>query len=454
MTEQPTTSVEAAEIAEPASLHEVYRAIANQEPRPIHSFVSADAVQQKEAFLAGDIRNPHHSYDRFGKRTVGKNAAEITGLVGSLPQFIDENSIQYIAYKEYGERYAMTHEFIDAATLSRSEDPEIRSAAQKHYMELNIELFGAPEKEVYESLMAETRQKIEDKVLSPEMDVIRAELFTLLPKSESVGSRFIPSDETVAGMQRAAEYLYGGMLTHIPEGQDTFSPEQVADVFRAIVSEEFGEAAQDWRVVVARGTSITVSAGEKLIKIPENRKPIRYDELRGLVAHEIGVHMLRAITGSDTDLPILTTGLSGYYDSEEGLGKVMEQALKGEYKDSGIPYYEIAGLMYFENKDFRDVHEIMWRITALNSENKDEESVSELIARSQDSAYKSISRISRGTDDMPWFKDLAYYNGAIKMWKYASTAFDDPEKFMLLLMGKGDITNPVHRRVVMEAHTP
>ncbi len=65
---------------------------------------------------------------------------------------------------------------------------------------------------------------------------------------------------------------------------------------------------------------------KSLLKIPEGRPPLDAKSLRGLVAHELGVHMLRAIRGSETNLLPMQVGFPGYYDVEEGLGVVMEQA--------------------------------------------------------------------------------------------------------------------------------
>jgi len=240
------------------------------------------------------------------------------------------------------------------------------------------------------------------------------------------------------------------MFEHIPKEQESFTPNEIAEIFTSIINSEFGESAKGWRVIVTKAASINVIAGEKLIKIPENRKPVTISELRGLVAHEIGVHMLRSITGEETSLQILRTGLSDYYDSEEGLGKVMEQAVNGKYAESGVPYYTVAGLMHFDQKDFRETYEIMWRINYLKSSKSGEEVSEEKISDTKDATYKAILRMTRGTDKHPWFKDLAYYNGASKMWQYSESASDDPEKFIFLLMGKSDITNDTHRRIMLE----
>lgn len=62
-------------------------------------------------------------------------------------------------------------------------------------------------------------------------------------------------------------------------------------------------------------------------------------------------------------------------------------------------------------------------------------------------------RITRGTDELPWFKDLSYFNNTAEMWKYCEAACDDPEQFLFLLMGKIDPTDPLYRRILLESHS-
>jgi hypothetical protein len=432
------------------SIEEIYGEISSREPKPIEAFVPLDGDEQKALFMNGSVKNPNHYYDRLEKLNSVTDAAKIKESADLLPAILPEDSIDYIAYSEYANRFALVHELLQSAHDMRSHNEVIASQADVRFMELNKELYGEPDEDTYRSLLSEALHTIATKDLTQGMATIRSELDAMLPVTDIQTERFVPTNETITKMQDIAEYLYGGMFEHVPRDQETFGPDEVAEIFTNVIQSEFGEAAEGWRVIVTKAASINVVAAEQLIKIPENRKPVTNSELRGLVAHEIGVHMLRSVTGGETDLPILKTGLSDYYDSEEGLGKVMEQAVKGKYVESGVPYYTVAGLMYFDQKDFRETHEVMWRMNYLKGSKGGEEVSEEKIASTKDAAYKTIMRMTRGTDKYPWFKDLAYYNGAAKMWEYCETASQDPEKFMFLLMGKSDITNDVHRHIMLE----
>lgn len=165
--------------------------------------------------------------------------------------------------------------------------------------------------------------------------------------------------------------------------------------------------------------------------------------------------MMRALSGEDTGLQSLETGLPGYYDSEEGTGKVFEQAAKGKFVESGVPYYIVAGLIQEDKKDFRGAFEFMWRLNVLKK-TKNQAALSEdLIDKQKAAAYMTIMRIARGTDGgVAWTKDLAYYNGSMQMWKYfEDNRVDELTLMNAVLLGKGDITNSGHRRIMLNSRS-
>lgn len=446
--ELPTTP--AVEKENIISVESVYGKIVQLEPKPVAAFVPRDATEQKALFLSGQTQNPAHAYDKLMNLTPAEDRQKIKELSSSLEDLLPKDSTEYLAYSQYAERYMNLQEMLEMAQNVHLDDIELSDEARERFMELNERLYGAPEEDTYRSLLYES---IKTDVPS-DVQHIKDDLIARLPDVGEKDERFIPSEQTISNMHEIAEYMYGGMLSHIPEDKDSFIPDEVAEIFRNIITDEFGGAAADWRVEVADAASINVIASDKLIKIPKNRKHMNTETLRGLIAHELGVHMLRSIAGGDTDLPVLKTGLNDYYDSEEGLGKVMEQAVNGKFVESGVPYYLIAGLMYFDKKDFRDTYEIMWRIKYLEAVGKGDVADESTETAAKDGAYKSVFRITRGTDSLPWFKDLAYYNGTSKMWRYLENTRGDYEEFMLIFLGKADPARYEHRRILLETSSP
>ena len=440
----------------PLTLRDHYDQLLKNEPKLIENYVPTDATQQREAFFRGDIRNPDHTYGKLDSINFDENMSGINQVGSAIIDIFSEdlnlNDKHLPAYNAFIENYkAKTHLMHLAHDYKHAIDREEKNRLRHEYMQLNIELYGKPDEATYRSLLEEKLSKISAREYSPRGQQLREELFALVNYDDSTEKieRFRPSKETVEWMHSVAESLYGGMLSHVPT-QEVFTPKETKTIFEAIIREEFSEAAEGWTVDIEGAKSINVKSAEKRIIIPEDRGNLTYQDVRRLVVHELGVHVLRAITGGETNLDPLRQGLNGYYDAEEGLGVVMEQALMGKFKEAGIPAYITAGLAYCDGLDFRDTYEVKWHLSVLEAA-KDGRVIGELdIAKAKKTAYGSVVRSFRGTDELPWFKDLAYYNGAIEMWKHLEKIKGDDIKFMFILMGKADPANINHERIMYE----
>ena len=422
------------------------------EPKPVDSFVPADASIQKELFLKGEIRNPDHTYIQLAEIDFEQNIEKIVTATDHI--LVDDHLNKKFegVYEEFRDDYVNKTRFMQLAKAFKSEqNPDKKAQIKAEYMALNVEIYGEPDEETYRSLLGEKIQHINEKDLVGNAAAIRSELQEMVGDySGESHERFIPSQETVDWMQGITESLYGGMLSHVPE-QESFEHHEIAAVLREILEEEFGEAARGWTVVIEKAQSIKVQPGDKKIIVPEG-KTLDRQTLCSRIVHEIGVHFLRSVMGAQTDLPPFSLGLSKYFDSEEALGAIMEQALASKYKEAGVDHYIAAGLGYFDNKDFRETFEIKWRLSALSGLKSGEVLTPEAIEKAKELAYNGTMRSRRGTDELPWFKDLSYYN-AVDTWKYIEENRGDDLMFMFLLLGKGDAGNAAHRSVMLETAT-
>ncbi|MDN5275026.1 MAG: hypothetical protein JWP06_927 [Candidatus Saccharibacteria bacterium] len=421
----------------------------------VTSFVPSDAKEQKRAFLKGQIVNPDHDYSKLDNRDYDETAEAIQ-VAGEViltnpllnPKFKTE-------YEQFIDRYQKNNRLMQLAReYNAAFDPIERDEIRREYMRLNIELFGEPDEGIYRSLLQDKLQAIAGKELTGRALELRNELFERVQIDDSVEAieRFKPSDETVEWMHGVAETMYSGMLSHVPDGE-SFTEREVQEIFEAIIKEEFEESADSWTVTIEPAKSINVKVDKKRVVIPDDRGNIDRKTVRELIVHELGVHMLRSIIGDETDLELLKNGLNGFADAEEGLGKIMEQALNGTFVEAGVGHYITAGLAYHDSKDFREIYEINWRLAALEGVNEDGDITSETIEEKQDNAYGATMRIMRGTDELPLFKDLSYYNGSIAMWRFLESIIGDDVKFMFVFMGRGDPSNIKHQRVQYETAT-
>ncbi len=436
---------------------EIYQELTSLEPTPVSATVpdKQNGIEQKSVFLKGEVNNPKHIYpalDNFKRSDL----TDIRRVGKELLESLDE-PIEREVYKDFINSYQTISKMMLAMNKVRNANSEEDyQQASEEFMRYNIEKYGEPDLATYESILTEKAFNALDKEAVGRASEIQAELTALLPEtiqenieSGEIPERYKPNPETVLWMKDVVETLYGDMLKHVPNKKN-FTPQETAEVFQSIIDHEFGEEAEGWRAELATARAVNVVATDKLIRIPDNTVTRPRDKVRTLVVHEIGVHMLRSITGASTDIGPLRNGLAGYYDTEEGLGMVMEQALMGEYREAGLDHYISAGAAYFDNMDFRQMFEMKWRMRVLEQMDESGEVADEDIDKARAFAYGNVMRSLRGTDELPWFKDLAYYNGSVEVWKYLDTIKGDDFQLSLLMQGKVS-TSKSHQRIVLES---
>lgn len=459
MSEKPTPN--AIETIESQSyVEDLYSQLTDLSPKIVTMFNPSNRKEEEEGFLSGKVRNPQFVYDKLNSADFDKAIEKIRELGDKILNHPSLPPSHRGIYEEFIADYSKKTTLLNyAQQYNNAKSEEEKKAAAEKYRHLDIESYGEPDEDTYRSLLGGKLNAIYSKKLTGKADELRKELFGMVnfKPGMDIPERFRPSDETVEWMHSAAESLYGGMLSHIPNEQEEFDPYELQKIFTDIIEEEFNNdskgyagAAEGWTVSVEKATSVNVKSSEKRIVIPDNGMMRSRKKVENLVVHEIGVHMLRSITGGETDVLPLKSGLSDYYDAEEGLGVVMEQALSGKFAERGVDHYITAGLAYYDEKDFRGAFEVKWRLSLLNSVEDGGEVNDEQIAKAKKTAFTQTLRSFRGTNDMPLFKDLSYYNGSVEVWRYLEYIKGDDFLLSLLLAGKVN-TSKKHRDVILES---
>ena len=443
-----------------SSVEGLYSQLTDLSPKIVTMFTPSNRSEEEERFLSGEIRNPQFVYDKLNSADFDEAIEKIRELGDKIPNHPSLPPSHRGIYEEFIADYSKKTTLLNyAQQYNNAKSEEEKKAAAEKYRYLDIESYGEPDEDTYRSLLGGKLNAIYSKKLTGKADELRKELFGMVnfKPGMDIPERFRPSDETVEWMHSVAESLYGGMLSHIPNKQEEFDPYELQKIFTDIIEEEFNNdskgyagAAEGWTVSVEKATSVNVKSSEKRIVIPDNGMMRSRKKVENLVVHEIGVHMLRSITGGETDMLPLRSGLSDYYDAEEGLGVVMEQALSGKFAERGVDHYITAGLAYFDNKDFRDAFEVKWRLSLLDSVEDGGEINDEQIAKAKKTAFTQTLRSFRGTNDMPLFKDLSYYNGSVEVWRCLESIKGDDFLLSLLLAGKVN-TSKKHRDVILES---
>ena len=451
------------------SIENLYAQLMDLSPKIVTMFTPSNRAEQEEKFLSGEVRNPQFVYEKMGTADFEAVIKNIQQLGDSILNHPDLPSRHRKVYEEFIKNYQKQTELLLCAQMYHVVGSEYRQDIAERYARLNVENYGEPEEETYRSLLGEKLKNIHSKKLTGKASKLREELFDMVDFDPDMDTpeRFRLSDETVEWIHDVARSLYGGMLSHVPVDKSEFCPHELQEIFVNVIQNEFNAygnsdgvrfyngAAEGWRVSVEEAGSINVRSSEKKIVIPDNGMMRSREKVEELIVHEIGVHMLRAITGGETDVPPLANGLSGYYDTEEGLGVVMEQALRGKFAERGVDHYITAGLAHYDKKDFRGAFEVKWRLSLLNSIKDGDDISDEKIEKAKKTAFTQTLRSFRGTNDMPLFKDLSYYNGSVEVWKYLESIKSEGDTYswlQILLAGKAGVSEQ-HSRVVIDSRT-
>ena len=104
--------------------------------------------------------------------------------------------------------------------------------------------------------------------------------------------------------------------------------------------------------------------------------------------------------------------------------------------------------------DFNVVKEFISNSKLLNFTYDIQCKLRELTGGKIEPVFNAVQRCFRGTGELPNNKDLAYYNGANRVWKHIEDHIDDIELFdQLFLSGKIDYQNEQQEQISYEART-
>lgn len=427
------------------------------EPNMVEKFTATNAREAQEEFLNdATLRKPNNIYGDITPTSINDLYDNISKSVEYLDNQENLGNIEREMLETSLERKFKSARMIDCAnTIKNSQSSEDIRIAKDNFMRDNIELYGAPEKDTFESLVSDELAKIDVDNLNNTSEKIYNDLIGLLGRkyiNTEKKERFKPSEETFKKMEEFSRIFYAKQLEYIPKepiNGDKFTPEELCSIFENIVGDFHDSGMEKFDIEWKDSGAISVNSGTKKISIPKNRKSMTRNEVEGLIVHELGTHYMRGQTGNQYKIPTLKNGLDGYLETEEGIARAMEMAVKGEYVEAGIGHYITAGLAFFDSKNFREVFEINWRLKVLSS-NKGDLSRGD-IENKRKEAYKATQRIFRGTDELPWFKDLSYFNGGQKIWQYIEENIGSEEMFdNFFLGGKNNLLDDSQQRQIYE----
>lgn len=408
--------------------------------------------EAQEEFLADDsLVKPKNELGRL-------NAEELqlkVDLLGSVRNWLDRleklrnegrpsnselSDKQQRAIKMAVNASLLENEFCLACANYRANPCMETAMAQKAANEAR---YGKPDYSTYQALMHNQLEIISKRKLNADEQTMYDELMELLKDVKlTPAERYLPKPKTVETFSALMREYMAPIVANLPSNRE-ISIEELTALMHETLRDDTDEDSEWDAEYQPNRTVANANQHRKKLEMPGKRPKniLTYLEACKLKSHEEGVHAMRGIPYEKAKIEMFRTGMPGYDAFEEGVAKAAEQAYEGKYEDANPERYIGIGLANFEGMNFRQVFEIQKRMMSL-VDGKDQTKL----------AFTTTQRTFRGTDDLPNNKDMIYYNGNVKFWKYVEKHLDDPELFdHLFLYGKSDASNPEHERIMYEA---
>jgi hypothetical protein len=188
-----------------------------------------------------------------------------------------------------------------------------------------------------------------------------------------------------------------------------------------------GAAAQGWRVRDSRvGTNIRISRHRQTVSVGQHFAPQSALRLKQTAAHEIFVHVRRAMLGNASE---------GASEREEGVAILAEQLLASRFMYRRLVRYLAAALAWGADgqlRTFRQTFAIIWRVFVVIGKYSEDE------AKQQ--AFSECTRVFRGgiprVAGVAYIKDKIYLEQNLAVWRDLETNLRGQQAFMDFLDGK------------------
>lgn len=423
----------------------------------VNTMLNNTRLEARAEYLADPtLEHPRNEYGNLDPVQVARNLQVIEQVQDELDD-VDISDKQKRFLKLILDSNYKKNNFLAAnIAYNAAKTPEDKAAAAEYHQEANEALYGKPDEDTFYSLLNEELDKIDVENLRPSDREIHKQLLAEIgPIKTDIKPRYQPRPETKQQFANMANKFYSDLFDAIPEDQETFTAQEVADIVNRILADNYKDTS--YRAVVMPDAVIaSVDHITRKIKFPGKRVAGDYGrkDLKQIIAHEFGVHTLRAVPYENQSIMAFSREFPNNETWDEGVAKAMEYAVAGEEMQGvAVKRYIGIGLANFKNKNFREVLDIQSTIDFLAGATLDEtdDARAERLRKIQQKHFNDVQRCFRGTGELPNNKDMAYYNGSEMVWKYIEEHLDDPELFMnLFLAGKTVANDKEQERLVYE----
>lgn len=339
------------------------------------------------------------------------------------------------------------------------------------FTQAGIEIYGEPEKEEAARLVTDEYRSLLSLRGDSRISHQHAQLLLGIyePIIQHDAFMFPETTESDVGHEKAAIHSYGEAIREqyqplfdLVDAADKseFTPQDLEALFMQALDwlkdnddPDWGE----WKIIFVDSAQLSVQTTDRKIKIGSRRELASLANTKGLIAHELLVHALRAKNGYKTGDSKLATGLPGYLDSEEGLGILAEEAINGVLPDKAYDRYVDIALALGTIDGVQRSRPLLFQISYARQLVRAQlrgEVIGESAALKPkvwghvDRIYRGGRGDSLGTRQAIFTKDIAYYVGYKQMAQYLvgqlAQGRTAKEVFSFLSKAKFDPNNPQH----------
>lgn len=390
--------------------------------------------------------NPDLRPHGIDSKSVTNTNAELTALKTTIT---NEEANQYIR-----QAYALK---IDELILQNDLLLASLRGDQVAFMEANRHLYGSPQTALFSAACAWIRQEAAAAIgdhQSPLRQVAQ-NVLEALPSLPGNPRYIIPSDHLFTAVRD---------LHYQPKGyfESLFKDQTIPE----IVTPDIGDPITT-RVIQSIGSTyqLVSSTDELWGVVHEAQQVVRPDNYRltreafiGIVAHEIGSHLLERVNGDHQPLRLLSVGLDKYEASNEGRAFLREQIVyNSPYTMLQQPSWEHIILLYVAASfaagihqapyPFMQLYQTMYAICLFFQTRRQPDNPVFALQTARTEAWHVTVRVMKGTSGIggAYLKALVYLDGNIKAWHIAKT---QPSTILFGDSGKFDIGRADHLTIL------
>jgi len=366
-------------------------------------------LEQKKLFLGNKIENPVFDYPNLKENKIGKWMEELNLLKDTIANQERNLVLEKTCLEKIGNKITEAEMLL---CLINENEPV--------FLESNFKLYGKPSKKLFDFCLSYFQNK--DSITYPSLNKY-LDIFEKNTRNEI--------DDFAKDIQV----------------EKIFNEEKIKRVFNKVIKYA---GFNGWKAETNNNSRVGfILDHEKKILIVPQGKILPGEKLRGLIAHEVGVHLLRRIQGEKLGHPLFYLGLPGYERGEEGLGTLKEMALerKGFNPDHIIVALGICFALGYDNnvkKDFRSVFEGMLKLTILSQDNLSE-------AEAKNKVWNMCSRIfvvpNWKPEGLCLVRDYIYFDGVLRILDLVGKG---KKRCLDLKIGKYDPANEKHIKIARE----